>query len=71
MPPSRELFIKPLPCQATPPLGLHAAIKPLLSRSTTEELEFNSPPKYLRTPKKSARVEVCPLSPSPVKPLHH
>eukprot|EP00976_Prorocentrum_cordatum_P085386 1186063-Prorocentrum_minimum.AAC.2 len=29
-------------CKVT--LGLHAAIKPLLSRSTTEE--FNSPPKY-------------------------
>eukprot|EP00959_Pyramimonas_sp_CCMP1952_P390499 8183176-Pyramimonas_sp.AAC.1 len=32
-------------------VGLHAAIKPLLSRTTTGEL-LNSPPKYFRTPKK-------------------
>eukprot|EP00959_Pyramimonas_sp_CCMP1952_P271273 5671266-Pyramimonas_sp.AAC.2 len=31
-------------------VGLHAAVKPLLSHSTTGEF-LNSPPKYLRTPK--------------------
>eukprot|EP00959_Pyramimonas_sp_CCMP1952_P211923 4434587-Pyramimonas_sp.AAC.1 len=36
-------------------LGLHAAIKPLLSHPTTGE--FNPPRKYLLTPKKGRRRE--------------
>eukprot|EP00976_Prorocentrum_cordatum_P029639 603574-Prorocentrum_minimum.AAC.1 len=43
-------------------LGLRATIKPLLSRSAPGEFS-NSPPKYLRTPRKCPSQGCCPFSP--------
>eukprot|EP00976_Prorocentrum_cordatum_P044444 899340-Prorocentrum_minimum.AAC.1 len=54
----RPLRAPPCPSLSVPPdlgLGLHAAVKPLLSRSSAEE--FNAPPEYSQTPKKRPRRE--------------
>eukprot|EP00959_Pyramimonas_sp_CCMP1952_P177492 3710173-Pyramimonas_sp.AAC.1 len=48
------LWRPPRPCLRRRRVGLHTAIKPLISHSTTGE--FNSPPKYVRIP--HVRVEL-------------
>eukprot|EP00976_Prorocentrum_cordatum_P023816 484846-Prorocentrum_minimum.AAC.6 len=63
---SRTAGERPQPGAPLPPVGLSAAIKPLLSRSVTEK--FNHPPPNIYERQESVRVENCPLSPYQAAP---